>query len=101
MTSEIRAHLAQFVALTRLVVMEDKLVEALAADVNRRIAAARESLSARMHDLGLKAKDGWRIMEEIRHTVEGTQWIFRPVHLRESSPDIEATVAIDHSGRPL
>jgi hypothetical protein len=81
--------------------MEDKLVEALAADVNRRIADAKASLATHMQELGLKTNDGWRIMEEIRHTIEGTQWIFRPVHLRERSPDIETTVAIDHSGRPV
>jgi hypothetical protein len=81
--------------------MDDKLVEALAADVNRRIADARESLAGRMHELGLHRKDGWRIVEELRSTVEGTQWVFRPVHLREPSPDLETTVSIDHSGRSL
>jgi hypothetical protein len=55
----------------------------------------------RMVELGLRPKDGWRVMEEIRSTVEGTEWVFRPVHLREPSPDLETTVAIDHSGRPL
>jgi hypothetical protein len=33
--------------------------------------------------------------------VEGTVWVFRPVHLREPSPELETTVAIDHSGRLL
>ena len=79
--------------------MEDKLIEALAAEVNRRIAEAKEHLSAQMLDFGLKPKDGWRIVEELRSTVEGTEWVFRPVHLREPSPDLETTVAIDHSGR--
>lgn len=81
--------------------MDDKLVEALAADVTRRIADAKESLAAQMRDLGLHRKDGWRIIEELRSTVEGTEWVFRPVHLREPSPDLETTVAIDHSGRSL
>jgi hypothetical protein len=81
--------------------MEDKLVEALAADINRRIAGAKETLAQHMRDLGLHAKDGWRVTEEIRSTVEGTEWVFRPVHLRERAPEIETTVAIDHSGRPL
>lgn len=33
--------------------------------------------------------------------VAGTEWIFRPVHLRETSPDLEVRVAIDHGGRAL
>ena len=80
--------------------MEDKLVEALAADINRRIEEAKASLAEQMAALGLKPKDGWRVMEELRTTVEGTEWVFRPVHLREPSPDLETTVGIDHSGRP-
>lgn len=80
--------------------MEDKLVEALAADINRRIEEAKERLAAQMLELGLKQKDGWRVMEELRTTVDGTEWVFRPVHLREPSPDLETSVAIDHSGRP-
>jgi hypothetical protein len=80
--------------------MEDRLVEALAADINRRIEEAKSSLAEQMSLLGLKQKDGWRVMEELRTTVEGTEWVFRPVHLREPSPDLEITVAIDHSGRP-
>jgi hypothetical protein len=81
--------------------MDDKLVEVLAADVSRRITDARERLAAKMLELGLHRKDGWRIVEELRSTVEGTEWVFRPVHLREPSPDLETTVAIDHSGRSL
>jgi hypothetical protein len=81
--------------------MEDKLIEALAADATRRIAEAKERLATQMAEHGLKTKDGWRIVEELRSTVEGTVWVFRPVHLREPSPDLETTVAIDHSGRAL
>jgi hypothetical protein len=66
--------------------MDDKLVEVLAADVSRRITDARERLAAKMLELGLHRKDGWRIVEELRSTVEGTEWVFRPVHLREPSP---------------
>jgi hypothetical protein len=91
----------RFSRLIEFRVMEDKLIEALAADANRRIAEAKERLAARMHELGLKQKDGWRIVEELRSTVEGTEWVFRPVHLREPSPDVETTVAIDHSGRAV
>jgi hypothetical protein len=81
--------------------MDEPLVEALAADVIRRIAEAKEQLAVQMATLGLKQKDGWRIVEELRTSVEGTVFVFRPVHLREDAPDLETTVAIDHSGRAL
>lgn len=81
--------------------MEDKQVEALAAEVFARLAAARKELAAKMGDLGLGLGNGWRVTEELRHTVEGTEWTFRPVHLREPSPPLEVKVAIDHEGRPL
>ncbi len=77
------------------------MVEDLAAQAVRRIAEAKEELLARMHALGLKAANGWRITEELRHTTTGTEWIFRPVHLREPSPDLCTSVAIDHAGRPV
>jgi hypothetical protein len=81
--------------------MDHLIVEALAAEVVRRIAEAKEQLAARMKEEGCHPKDGWRIVEELRNTVEGTEWTFRPVHLRHASPDFCARVAIDHNGRPL
>jgi hypothetical protein len=75
--------------------------EVLAAGVARKIADAKDSLAAQMREQGLSPKDGWRVVEELRSTVEGTEWVFRPVHLREPSPDLETTVAIDHTGRLL
>ena len=81
--------------------MEDHNVEMLASEVVRRIAAAKEQLLRDMAALGLKREDGWRIVEELRTTVGGTQFVFRPVHLRKDSPDLEATVAIDSDGRTL
>jgi hypothetical protein len=81
--------------------MDHKLVEALAADVTTRLKAAKDDLVAQMTAAGLTPAKGWRIVEDLRHTVTGTQWTFRPMHLRESSPDMETTVAIDHSGRAI
>ena len=81
--------------------MEDKTVEALAAEVVARLAAARRELAEKMGHLGLGIGNGWRVTEELRHTVNGTEWTFRPVHLREPSPPVEVKVAIDHEGRPL
>ena len=81
--------------------MEDRQVEALAADVVTRLAEARAQLAAQMRALGLGLASGWRVSEELKHTVIGTEWTFRPVHLREPSPPLEVKVAIDHEGRPL
>ena len=82
--------------------MSDKIVESLANDVSARLAAARTALLAEMHALGLTAANGWRVVEELRHTLEGTQWTFRPMHIREVAPaDLRSSVLIDHDGRPL
>ena len=81
--------------------MEDKQVEELASEVFARLAEARKMLAAQMSQLGLGLANGWRVTEELRHTVQGTEWTFRPVHLREPSPPLEVKVAIDHEGRPL
>ena len=81
--------------------MEDKQVEFLASDVFERLGAARKALLAEMHALGLTPEKGWRIIEELRHTTEGTLWIFRPMHLREHLPELSRTVLIDQEGRPV
>lgn len=79
----------------------DKHVESLAAEVVARLEQAKRELAIRMQSKGMTSATGWRVTEELRHTVTGTEWIFRPVHLREPSPDLEVRVAIDHGGRPL
>lgn len=79
----------------------DKHVESLAAEVVARLTDAKRELTERMQSMGMSPATGWRVTEELRHTVHGTEWIFRPVHLREPSPSLEVRVAIDHSGRPL
>ena len=81
--------------------MHDSNVEALAAEVCTLLEKAKQSLWDQMRLRGLGPTNGWRITEELRHTVAGTQWIFRPVHMREAAPDLHTSVAIDHSGRPV
>ena len=81
--------------------MEDKQVEFLATSVVERLKTARNALLAEMHALGLTQAKGWRVSEELRHTTEGTEWVFRPMHIREPVPDLRSTVVIDHDGRPL
>ena len=79
--------------------MRDQEVQALAAEVSTRLERAKSSLLERMKAHGLGASNGWRVREELRHTLGGTEWIFKPVHLREPAPDLEERVAIDHEGR--
>ena len=77
----------------------EKKVEALASDVSERLRHARAELQQKMDAQGLTAAAGWRIFEDLRHTVEGTQWTFRPMHLKHSFPELFTRVAIDQDGR--
>ena len=82
--------------------MTDKLVESLSNDIAARLAAARSALLAEMHALGLSTANGWRVVEELRHTLQGTEWTFRPMHIRELAPeDLRSSVVIDHEGRAV
>ena len=65
------------------------------------LRAARERLVARMASIGLDPERGWRVKEELRHTLHGTEWILSPIHLREPSPELEERVRIDGEGRLL
>jgi hypothetical protein len=60
---------------------------------------ARDRLLARMADSGLDAERGWRVKEELRESLGGTEWVLSPIHLREPSPELEERVRIDESGR--
>ena len=81
--------------------MANNEVEILATTVVERLKAARNALLAQMQALGLTPSKGWRIAEELRHTTEGTEWVFRPMHVREAIPDLRSVVLIDHEGRPV
>ncbi len=78
---------------------QEKHVEGLALDVSARLKDARAQLEAMMLARDLTPANGWRIFEDLRHTVEGTQWTFRPMHLRHSLPELQTTVTIDQDGR--
>jgi hypothetical protein len=81
--------------------MSDVVVKALANNIASCLEEAREKLLAEMHAMGLTAEAGWRIVEELRHTIDGTEWVFKPMHIREVPPaDLCSTVLIDHEGRP-
>jgi hypothetical protein len=78
----------------------DQSDKALAAAVLARIQAAKVELAAKMVTAGLCERDGWRVLEELRSTPNGTQFVFRPVHTRLDPPGLEAVVTIDSDGTP-
>jgi len=74
--------------------------EVLSAALRARLSQARDEVVARMKARGLMEKDGWRIHEEMRTTIDGTQWVLRPVHIHDDAPGLEAVVTIDAAGCP-
>ena len=74
--------------------------EVLSAAIRARLQQARADVVTQMAALGLSEKDGWRIHEEMRNVLGGTQWVLRPVHLHRDGPGVEAVVTIDTSGCP-
>jgi hypothetical protein len=79
----------------------EKQDKVLAAAVLARIEAAKAEIASKMAAAGLRERDGWRLLEELRSTAEGTEFVFRPVHTRLDSPAIEATVLINGDGCPI
>ena len=79
----------------------DKQDKVLAAAVVARIEAAKEEIHRKMTAAGLREKDGWRLLEELRTVPEGTAFVFRPVHTRLDCPGIEAMVLVNSDGCPV
>ena len=84
-----------------LCVEENTCDKTLAAQASRRIAEAKERLRALMAEHGLKASDGWTIVEDLRSRPEYTEYIFKPIHRRQPAPDLKTSVAIDFEGRAV
>jgi hypothetical protein len=78
----------------------DKSDKVLAAAVLARIHDAKVELAAQMQQAGLTEHGGWRVLEELRSTANGTQFVFRPVHTRLDPPGLETVVTIDTDGTP-
>jgi hypothetical protein len=78
----------------------EKEDEVLAAALRARIVAAKARLAAKMQADGLKESAGWRVLEELRSTPTGTEFVFRPIHLKMPSPGYEETVALSSEGNP-
>jgi hypothetical protein len=74
--------------------------EVLSAAVRARLSEARVRVMALMAAAGLRERDGWRIHEEMRSCVAGTEWVLRPVHIHRDAPGLEAIVLIDSDGCP-
>lgn len=75
--------------------------KALSAAVFARIRAAKARLAGWMDRNGFTESQGWRICEELRSRPEGTEFVFRPIHMRLPSPDYEEVVLVDTGGVPL
>lgn len=78
----------------------DSTDKALSAAVISRINAARSRLDGWMQQHGLHPKEGWRISEELRSRPEGTEFVFRPIHMKLPSPQHEEVVLVDSDGVP-
>lgn len=72
-----------------------------AAAILARIAVVKEELASLMATHGLREKDGWRVAEEIRQRPYGTDFVYRPIHMKLVAPPLERVVSIDNEGNPL
>jgi hypothetical protein len=83
----------------------DKLMDvtdkALSAAVVARISAAKARLAGWMDRNGFTESQGWRVCEELRSRPEGTEFVFRPIHMRLPSPPHEEVVLVDTGGVPV
>jgi hypothetical protein len=71
------------------------------AEVAARIAEAKAKLAAHMRAMGLTGDKGWRVLEGLRDTPTGHEFVFRPIHLHlRDGTGIEVTVPIGPDGRP-
>ena len=78
----------------------DSTDKALSAAVISRISAARSRLDGWMQQHGFLEKEGWRVSEELRSRPEGTEFVFRPIHMKLPSPQHEEVVLVDSDGVP-
>jgi hypothetical protein len=75
-------------------------LEEMSSAIVRALHRARSRLLDSMAAHGLTPDAGWRINEELRHTLDATEWVLTPIHLREASPStLETRVRIDAQGR--
>ena len=73
----------------------------LAAAIEAQRATARARLELMMVERGLSETEGWQVAEMIKTVGDGSAFVFRPVHLRQPSPDLETRVLIAEDGTPV
>jgi hypothetical protein len=78
----------------------DSTDKALSAAVLSRISDARARLGAWMEKNGFHEREGWRMSEELRSRPEGTEFVFRAIHMRLPAPQHEEVVLVDTDGVP-
>jgi hypothetical protein len=67
----------------------------LALAFSERRVLARSHLRLRMEALGLRERDGWKIVESVRAVSGGTELVMRPMHLHLDAPaDLECIVKV-------
>ena len=67
----------------------------IALALSERRDIARIMLRREMEARGLTESAGWKIDEQLRNVVGGTELVLRPIHMREHSPhDLVYVVAI-------
>lgn len=59
----------------------------IALALSERRDIARIMLRREMEARGLTESAGWKIDEQLRNVVGGTELVLRPIHLREHAPD--------------
>jgi hypothetical protein len=70
--------------------------ELLATRFSERRAAAEAFLWREMNARGLRAQDGWKIMELTRDTIDGSEMVLRPLHLWQPAPaDVVCVIRLD------
>lgn len=73
---------------------EDR-TQQIALALSERRDIARIMLRREMETRGLTEAAGWKIDEQLRNVVGGTELVLRPIHLREHAPaDLQYVVVI-------
>ena len=76
--------------------MSDAHDAIVAARFAKACEQARAHLLRLMEQRGLRARDGWKIVETVRQGPGGTELVMRPLHLRIAAPpDLECVVGVD------
>ena len=73
----------------------------LAAAIEAQRATAKARLEHQMAERGLTAAEGWQVAEMVKSVGDASAIVFRPLHMRHPSPELETRVLIGADGTPL